>query len=978
MAKISTEQRKLNPRQKNAVEHGDGPLLIIAGAGTGKTTVITERIKYLISSGRAKPQEILALTFTEKAAREMEERTDVIMPYGYTQMWISTFHTFCDRLLRQEAIHIGINPAYRVMTDTDAMMLMRKHLFDFSLDYFRPLGNPTKFITGMLQHFSRLHDEDVTPEQYMQWSKKQNAEDKLERKKYRELARAYKKYQEIKIAEGFMDFGDLIAKCLELFRRRPNLLSTYQKQFRYILVDEYQDTNIAQNELVMLLAGKRANITVVADDDQSVYKWRGAAVSNVLQFRKTYPLTRLIALTINYRSTQAILDASYQLIQHNNPDRLEVREHIDKRLVSARKDSGIWPKLIYQNRVENEADAVAKKIKKIMSEQKTGNRTYDWKDFAILVRANNHADSFAAALSRHTVPYQFLGPGQLFRQPEIKDLISYLMVLEHIADSVALFRVLSMPYFDILPRDLAIVTAWARTYNLTLFEACEQVVGIEPPDERELPQISQKTVSTIFTIVTILRRHLGLLNKETAGQILFYFLSDTGMMKSILNYSAPMDEKIAENISRFFSKIKTYETDHAEADVSSVLEWINLSMELGESPKATDYDWFSNDAVNILTIHSAKGLEFPIVFLVNMVSQRFPTRERREQIPIPDDLIKEELPEGDYHMEEERRLCYVGMTRARDFLYLTGANYYGEGKREKKLSPFVYEVIGKTSVIAPDAQPKQISLLDWKSQEEQDTKESIKAPVVAVTYLSYSQIEAFRVCPLHYKLRYIHHIPTPATPALSFGVSMHETLRDFYALHARGEAVSQELLLGLLDKRWRTEGYDSKAYESKMRTRGISYLKHYFRHRYNPNTKIAALEQQFTVPIHALGRTIKIGGKIDRVDFSDDGTIHIIDYKTGRTPSTREIDANLQLSMYAIAACGIPNNPFGKKPEQVKLSMYYFDSDEEISTVRSAQILEKEKQTIIETAQQIEQSDFRCSGHLFCRDCEYSLFCNAS
>src|SRR3989344_3739636 len=231
---------KLNKEQLEAVQHGEGPLLIIAGAGTGKTTVITERIKRLITQELAKPSQILALTFTQKAAREMEERVDILMPYGYTQMWISTFHSFCERILRQEAIHIGLNPGFKLISDTDATLLLRKNLFKLDLDYFRPLGNPTKFIAGMLNHFSRLQDEDVSPEQYLRYAQKfkvQNSkfkteEEKLEGKKIIELASSYKKYQELKTKEGLMDYGDLISNTLLLFRTRKNILNVYQDQFK--------------------------------------------------------------------------------------------------------------------------------------------------------------------------------------------------------------------------------------------------------------------------------------------------------------------------------------------------------------------------------------------------------------------------------------------------------------------------------------------------------------------------------------------------------------------------------------------------------------------------------------------------------------------------------------------------------------------------------------------------------------------------
>ncbi len=981
MTKVPVDERTLNDAQKEAVHFGDGPLLIIAGAGTGKTTVVTERIKHIITSGNALPSEILALTFTEKAAREMEERVDVIMPYGVTQMWISTFHRFCDRLLRAEAIHMGLNPAYKLMTDTDATMLFRKHLFHFRLEYFRPLGNPTKFIGGILQHFSRLQDEDVSPEQYLAWVKKEKKEDKdateestLEIKKYEELAGAYKAYQEVKTREGFMDFGDLITQTLSLFRKRKNLLSFYQKQFRYILVDEFQDTNIAQNELVKLMAGEKANLTVVADDDQAVYKWRGAAVSNVLQFRKTYPNVKLIVLTKNYRSTQAILDASYSLIQHNNPDRLEVKEHINKKLTAERKIAGVWPKLIYCDRVENEADAVAKEIKRMAETELAKGKKFEWKDFAILVRANNHAEPFVRSLMRHGIPYQFLGPGQLFRQPEIKDLIAYLQVLHNFEDNVALFRVFSMSYFSLSARDIAAVANLARKQNLSLFEASEVVAGERTIDGADVSSIGDATVEAITKLVSMIHRHLGLVTRESAGQILFYFLTDTGMMRNILDYSAPIDEKIANNISKFFSKLKTYETDHSDASVPAVLDWIGLSMELGESPLSNDNDWVTNNAVNILSVHGAKGLEFPVVFLINLVSARFPTIERRETIPIPEALTKEELPEGDYHLEEERRLCYVGMTRAQDYLFLTGSNYYGEGKREKKLSPFVYEVIGEKSIISPELQPKQMSLLDWKPIDSKtiEAKESVRQPI---TYLSYSQIETFRLCPLHYKLRYMFNIPTPPSASLSFGISVHDALHDFYELHRAGEKVTKELLLTRLTDRWKKEGYENTRYEADMKKQGERYVSEYFDTEYSKKTIIGALELPFVLPIGNSERQLKIGGKIDRVDILPDGKIEIIDYKTGKMPSRKEIDTNLQLSMYALAASEIQGSPFGKNAEDITLTMYYFDTKTSISTKRSKEQLDAEKAKILSIAKEIEASDFICSGTQLCSRCEYSIFC---
>lgn len=961
------DTKDLNKEQQAAIKHKEGPLLIIAGAGTGKTTVITERIKYLILSKKAKPSEILALTFTEKAAREMEERVDVAMPYGYTDMWISTFHSFCDRVLRNEALHIGLDPQYKLMGEAETTQLVRNNLFDFKLDYFKSLGNPTKFVSGMIQHFSRLQDEDVDVKEYLKFAEKlkkkaKTKEDKLEAKKTMELAKAYKTYEELKVKNGYMDFGDLIVKTLKLFRERPNLLKEYQNKFKHILVDEFQDTNYAQNELAILLSKKDKNITVCGDDDQSIYRFRGAAVSNIIQFRKHFRKTKVVVLTKNYRSAQEILDKAYELIQNNNPDRLEVVEKVDKKLNSQRKKVIGEIGFIHADRVENEAEAVARKIRELVDDG------YDYKDFAILVRANNHAEPFTRALSRKGLPYQFLGPGRLFKQPEVVDLISYLKVLNDFGDSVSMFRLLSIDYFDINPRDLAALGNYTRRKNLSLFEACEKVDDV---------YVSAKTKKIIKKILKVIKNNLKQIRRETGGQLLYYFLQDTGLLEKLLNPQSAEAEKAAKNISKFFDKLKSYEVDHEDATIPAIVDWIELSSELGESPLAADSDWTEINAVNLLTVHSSKGLEFPVVFLVNLVSQRFPSVQRREKIPISDDLIKEVLPAGDYHVEEERRLFYVGMTRSRDKLFLTAADFYGEAKREKKLSPFIFEALGDDAAAAEYREDqKQLSFLDYKTLDKK-VEEKIKP--LHVDYLSYSQIQTFQICPLHYKLRYILKIPTPPSAALSFGSSVHATLNDFYDLFKKGEKPKESLMLELLEKNWIEEGYESKSHERESLKRGKRILKNYLKKEFDKNKAPYSLEKMFKIPIRDKKGWLMVGGRIDRVDVEKNGEIEIIDYKTGeRVPSQKEADKNEQLTIYALAATNINEKPFGIKPDKVKLSFYYLDKGKKITTTRTKEDLEKAKKELLEWKRKIEKSDFRCSGHMFCQNkCEYSLMCRA-
>lgn len=934
-------EKELNKEQLEAVEHKSGPMLVVAGAGTGKTKVITERIKWLIGTNLARPEEILALTFTEKAAREMEERVDVALPYGTFGLWISTFHSFCDRILKQEALHIGLSPAFKLMTEAEAFLFVKNNFWGFDLKYFRPSGNPYKFIEGMIQHFSRLKDEDIVPKDY------KNDE-------FPELVAAYKIYEDLKAAEGVMDFSDLIEKTLTLFRTRPAILSQYQKQFKYILVDEFQDTNFAQNELLKLISGEAANIMVVADDDQSIYRFRGAAVSNVIQFRDTYPKAKVVTLIKNYRSTQEILDNAYNLIQKNNPDRLEVKEKIDKKLIAFgenKKYSQEKIEMVYADRVEDEAEMVVAKIRELKKEKK-----YDFKDFAILVRANNHSEPFVRALERAKIPYQFLGPGMLFRQPEIRDLIAYLHVLADFTDSVSLYRVLSMDVWGISQRDLIFYLNTAKKVNKSLFEQLES-----ESDER------------VKKFVAMAHRHQELIPKETAGQILFYFLEDSGLLREVVEYKTAGDERRALNIMKFFDKMKGFEAVNSEATVFAAKDYLDLAMEMGESPLAAETDWSENDAVSILTVHSAKGLEFPVVFLVNLVEGRFPSRERKEQIPIPDNLIKEVLPEGDFHQEEERRLFYVGMTRAKERLIFSAASYYGEGKRERKLSPFVYEALG-SSFVPPSGtsagKEKQLPLFEW-SKPKEILDETL--PKTRVDYLSYSAIENFRTCPLHYKLKNILRIPTPYTAAQAMGNSIHLALRDFY------QVGNSETLVNLLEKNWVQEGYSSRRHEEEAMVKAKRFLEEYLKSDIHAQAKPILLEKPF---YFWLGKDLKIGGKMDRVDDLGKGVVEIVDYKTGaNVPTQKDIDTDLQMTIYVLAATdqgisGEISKLTGQKISEVRLAFYYFDNGKRVVTKRSGEELEKAKKDLLEIKKEIESSDFLCSHSKLCENCEFKMLCN--
>lgn len=961
---------KLNDEQLRAVQHADGPLLIVAGAGTGKTTVITERIKWLIEKEKAKPSEILALTFTERAAAEMEERVDMALPMGYTQTWIMTFHAFCERVLRQEAVQIGLDPDFRVMSEAETYLFVRDHLFDFDLDYFRPKGNPIKFISGLVTHFSRLKDDDISTQDYQSFVKsKKDKKEAEELRKLSELTSAYKTYETLKVENSVMDFSDLISNTLKVFRQRPNVLAEYQAKFKYLLIDEFQDTNYAQNHLAIMLAGDDKNITAVSDDDQAIYRWRGAAVYNVLDFKKHFPESETVVLTKNYRSQQYILDYAYQLIQNNNPNRLEVAERIDKQLHSQTPPAFHFPhhpQLIFKDRVEDEAETVTKEIQRLLAPHNTSPVThYQPRDIAILIRANAHAEPFTRTLGRAGIPYQFLGPGQLFNRPEIRNLIAYLKVLSNFEDDEATYRVLNMPAFNFSGRDVAAVVNHARKNNTSLFEALE----------------SQNKPGGFRKLVSMIHRHLDQVSRETPGQILYYFLSDVGMLKRMAEPKSEEEVKQVQNIAKFFDKIKAFETAHPEARVHNFVEYLDFLMAAGESPLASEIDWSEENAVNIITVHSAKGLEFPVVFIVNLVNLRFPTMNRRDQIPVPEEIIKEPEIAGDVHEQEERRLFYVGMTRAKERLYFTGAKFYGDTKRAKKLSGFVLEALGEDLekyFLKSETEDKP-TLFDYAgvevtSPDLASESESGRTFLSKVNYLSYSRISDFQICPLHYKLKHILRIPTPPSGALSYGNAIHNALRDFFkqlTTNNQQSAPSLSILLDLFDKHWSPVGFESKAHEQERYQAGEKTLKVFFEQEDWNEVSTVAIEQPFTIKIAG---DLKIGGRIDRVDRLDDGTLEIIDYKTGALKEEKELAKDLQLSIYALAAHH--SNVFNQPLDQLKLSFYYFDGNQKMTLEKSAEDLEVAKEEILEVRNEIEKSDFTCShGYLCQRGCEFSLFC---
>ncbi|MGH7369822.1 MAG: ATP-dependent helicase, partial [Candidatus Methylomirabilaceae bacterium] len=611
-----------------------------------------------------------ALTFTEKAAAEMERRVDLLVPYGFTDTWISTFHAFGDRLLREHALVLGLSPDFRVLTEAEQVIFVEEHLFDLPLDYFRPLGNPMKHVQALLQLFSRAKDEDISTKEYAAFAEElegsaisapddQGLAERARRET--EIAWTYRRYQELMAREGKLDFGDLMAWTLRLLREHPAVLRQTQERFRFVLVDEFQDTNYAQFQLVKLLAATHRNLTVVGDDDQSIFKFRGASISNVLEFRKEFPESQTVVLADNYRSTRAILDAAYRLIQHNNPDRLEYREGVDKRLRSRVADGPDVQSRVFQT-YQEEADWVAGKIEELV-QAKAGVSS----DIAILVRRNADADPFLRALNMKGIPWSFSGARGLYDREEIRLMVSFLRLLADPQDSLSLFHLAGSDIYGMPADDLALCNAHAGRKHRSLYEVLRDLTR-RPGSLPELSAVSSEGIAVASALLADLDRNLKMAGRETTGRVLYEFLMERpGYGKRLIRSDSPRDHQRVANLAAFFDVVQRFGEVAAQDRVAGFVRYLTMLIEAGGDPPVAESEE-TGQAVQILTLHKAKGLEFDGVFLAGLVEKRFPSLYRREAIPLPDELIKDLLPSGDFHLREERRLFYVGMTRAKRHL----------------------------------------------------------------------------------------------------------------------------------------------------------------------------------------------------------------------------------------------------------------------------------------------------------------------
>ena len=966
--------KDLNPQQKEAVTTTEGPLLIIAGAGTGKTTVIARRISYIIEKKLAKPSEILALTFTDKAAGEMEERVDQLVPYGFIDTWISTFHAFGDRVLRENALEIGFSPDFRVFSRPQQVLFFQQNLFRFDLDYWRPLSNPTKFIRAILDFFSRLKDENVKPAQLAQYverlkTKAKSEDEKIESKKYQELADAFEKYEKFKDEAGFLDFGDQVVKVIDLFKIRPKVLKSYQEKFKYILVDEYQDTNFAQNELVIKLAQNHKNICVVGDDDQSIYKFRGAAISNILEFKKNYPKAKQVVLTVNYRSTQKILDSSYRLIRHNDPDRLEVQNKIDKKLKSIKTNVGHLPQEIFADTLSEEADLVAEEIERLMSKKST--RHYSYKDFAILIRANSQADHFLRSLNMKGIPHKFVGSSGLYQQEEVSVLISFLTAITNFEDSLNLYNLVTSDIYQLPPTDAIKLASFAKRKTRSLYYILK---NLDQNQIKEL-EVSLESQSIIKKILNDLDESIKLSRRQNVGKVLYDYLKRTGYLTRLDRQGQIEGQIKIQNIAKFFDKIKEFEQVAKNDSVHQFIDYLEALRSAGDDPATVEFDP-DLDAVNVMTVHGAKGLEFPIVFMVNLVSDRFPSRYRGDAIEVPPKIIRETLPAGDWHMQEERRLFYVGSTRAMDLLYYSWSRDIG-GRRAKKISPFVLEALDKSK---SDKALAKLSPLE-KIEKFAPVPPKLSQQVlfdVDVLKLTQGSIDDYLTCAFKYRYVHILRLPILRHHAIVYGAALHNTVAQFFRAKKSGQLLSLGNLLGVFENYWDSEGFLTIEHEEKRKAHGKLALEQFFKRESKTKEVPTLIESPFKFSLSG----VTISGRFDRVDVKSGSIVSIIDYKSSENidqdRADRQAKESTQLAVYALY--------YYRRHKIIpeKLTLHFLETGIEGSYVPKKEDLEKTENLIMETAENIRRdiknNHFKANPKYFgrepaCNYCAYNAIC---
>jgi DNA helicase-2/ATP-dependent DNA helicase PcrA len=949
-----------DPEQQQAIEHGRGPLLVVAGAGTGKTTVLIRRIAHLIRQGYARPDEILALTYTVNATKEMRTRlSDALGSPAARAVRVSTFHDYCYNLL------IRADRKFEVLDDKQLWIFLRRNIRQLRLNYFVRAANVTKFLDDLLDFVRRCHDELIGPEQYADYvrgvgcgefpaprvSKSKDADQVSNEEalgRCREIAFVFETVERMLREKNVGTFGHQILRTYQLLAEDPAWLGRERAGIRFILVDEFQDANFAQIKILQKLAGEGnqpANIFAVGDPDQGIYRFRGASSDAFVLFQHAFPDSKLVELSKNRRSTTPILKSAHAMIVENPSFALLSEGRLYRRtpLISARDEQ---EREISAKRSPVEAVLVtgpvleATDLVSTLVEVRKRSRC-DWKDIAILYRTHAHREEVAAELARKGIPFS-IEALDVIDTPEVRDLLASLGVVISASDSASLFRVAALRQFSINPDELrAALQALPRDGKKGLASVLADIGGAELLNLVERTRretLGQKTHATLLTIIRLFR-----LPRNPAIQALLEFASQWE--------TAPLT---------------------TTKDPGEFLEYLDYFREArGTIPLPASED---DDTVKLMTVHAAKGLEFQHVFVLRVVSNSFPAGYREPLIELPAQLRNSSSrnleDDKTRYEQEERRLFYVAMTRARDTLTVYGP--FGKGKektppgylrellKNRELKTWLRQRPGRefqTEIFAgAEPMPLRSRLAQWVALEP--------ASDLAAT-LSASAIDRYQVCPLQFKLEREWRIPAEVSAAVEYGASMHRVLLAYYDSVRSNRPYSESALIRLFRSDLLGEAITDRYQHDLYQQQGIAQLKEFLVSAQQAQVEVLHTEEHFKVK---LGE-INLVGRIDRIDRAVDGGVIITDYKTGKPKSKEDADESLQLSLYALAA----REKWGYKVE--RLVFHNLEGNSTVATERSALELEEAKLKVTSIAARIAAGHFEPKPGFQCNSCAYRLLC---
>lgn len=914
---------KLNAAQKQAVFHVDGPALVVAGAGTGKTAVISMRIAHLLLSEKIPAESILALTFTEKAATEMQDRVERLLPYGYVDSDILTFHALGDKILREFGFELGLPSDFVVMSGFQQSIVMRQVLDGVELSYYKKPSDPFSFSDALLQAISRLKDENISAEDFAVFAKSQSKkEDPVEAGRIRDLSDIYTAYQSSCLARGMIDHGDQIMLVIAILEGFPKILSYLQAKYRYILVDEYQDTNFSQSYLLKLLSKKHQNIMVVGDDDQSIYGFRGAAISNILSFTRDFPGAVQIVLNNNYRSSQKILDASYKLIQNNNPYRLEIENKINKKLTGDKK--------IPSDVVVTTADTLPVEMNNLAEQILMYNqeKKIPFSEIAVLLRTNRQAIDVANALQKHSIPYVVSESQNLFDQAEIKVLINFIHILSDPSASAALYGLLASDLYQIPLDQIAHYSARAnRTHQHLEAYLLEQ---------KDIP-------SSISLVLTTIAGFRASAQAGNAGMVVYDFLKASGYLDRLVKLAEkdPVPVIQIQNITQFFSLVKDFERANNDPHIYALWGYLVGMRETGADIKI-QVSPLDSDSVSIMTIHKAKGLEFSAVCVVDLTELTFPAKNMSDKIKLPDGLLLESDKDVPWHIFEERRLFYVAITRAKQYLYLSSSFDHG-GKRLKKPSRFIEETTGMGYELPKNQKSVDLNALKNFEKLPVSPKDPLSRFISSDGWLHMTtgQVADYLYSPKEFWYFHVLSLPKGPFHSLIYGSAIHAAIETYYLARLQRKDIDINELYKVYENSWSSEGFVSLQHEKDQLERGKTVLRSFYDREQNKDDIPEHIEKEFQLKIDQL--KIKITGRYDAV-FDRKGKIEVRDFKTGAVDTQKvaekKLKDSIQMRIYAMAWEKTHQSPVDS------MSLYFVEHDilartHDIDHDKTLELLEK-------------------------------------